>query len=262
MNEEYRPLIDNASAREYDSIAEQYETSFEKISYRTYVEQFSVMNAVGDVTGLRVLDVACGTGFYSRLLRQRGASQVVGVDIASEMVQYAQSLEAATPLGVTYLARDVAAMEVLGTFDLVIGVYLLHYATSSEHLEQMCQRIANNLVDGGRLVTATLNPSLSRQPDYYIPYEIAVYAHDDMDDGTPYSFAFRIAQGMTPPMTIHYWSKAKLERVLELAGFTDIRCQEALVSPEGITHLGREFWAQHEAAPLCVLLTATKQSGA
>ncbi len=259
MSEEHRPLLGNVSVQEYASIADQYESTFQVLPYRTYVEQASVLNVIGDVTGLRVLDVACGTGYYSRLWRQRGASQVVGVDISPEMVQAAQKIEAASPLGLTYLVRDVGTMEVLGTFDLVVGVYLLHYATTGEHLDQMCQCIAANLVSGGRFVTDTVNPAAARQPGYYEPYGMALYAHDDMVDGTEYSFAFTTTQGMISPLTIHYWTIARLEQALTKAGFTDICWQPAVVSAEGIRELGQEYWARHEAAPFCIILSATKQ---
>src|SRR3712207_9011690 len=50
--------------------------------------------------GRSILDLACGTGIYSRLLKQRGAARVVAVDLAPEMIAVAQRLEEQTPLGV------------------------------------------------------------------------------------------------------------------------------------------------------------------
>ena len=46
------------------------------------------------------MDVACGFGFYTRLLKQRGAAQVIGVDISPEMVRLAHQQEQADPLGI------------------------------------------------------------------------------------------------------------------------------------------------------------------
>ena len=52
------------------------------------------MELIGDPTGKDVLDVACGEGFYSRLIRQRGAAKVVGVDLSAGMVELARKQEA------------------------------------------------------------------------------------------------------------------------------------------------------------------------
>ena len=38
-----------------------------------------------------------GFGFYTRLLKQRGAAQVLGVDISPEMIRLANQQEQATP---------------------------------------------------------------------------------------------------------------------------------------------------------------------
>jgi 2-polyprenyl-3-methyl-5-hydroxy-6-metoxy-1,4-benzoquinol methylase len=56
---------------------------------------------VGPLEGTRVLDLACGFGFYTRLLKQEGAAQVVGVDLSPEMIRLARANEQAEPLGVT-----------------------------------------------------------------------------------------------------------------------------------------------------------------
>jgi toxoflavin synthase len=58
---------------DYDPIAEQYKRS-KQTPWRTDVEWFTLLNTIGPVNGLSVLDVACGEGFYTRLLRHRGAA--------------------------------------------------------------------------------------------------------------------------------------------------------------------------------------------
>lgn len=66
-------------ATDYDPIADQYRRAKQQ-PWRGYLESFSVLALIGDPTGLEVLDLACGEGFYARLLRQRGAARVLGVD--------------------------------------------------------------------------------------------------------------------------------------------------------------------------------------
>lgn len=47
---------------DYNPIAEQYQRSKQQ-PWRTFVECFTLLELVGDPTGLAVLDLACGEGF-------------------------------------------------------------------------------------------------------------------------------------------------------------------------------------------------------
>lgn len=60
---------------DYDLIAEQYKRS-KQLPWRTHVEAFGLMTAIGDPAGKAVIDIACGDGLYSRMIRRRGAAKV------------------------------------------------------------------------------------------------------------------------------------------------------------------------------------------
>ena len=87
---------------DYDPIAEQYQRSKQQ-PWRTFIEMFTLMQLVGDPQGLDVLDVACGEGYYTRLLRQRGAARVAGVDLSQRMIDLARNQESRHQLGITYV---------------------------------------------------------------------------------------------------------------------------------------------------------------
>jgi SAM-dependent methyltransferase len=57
-------------------------------------EQFglAVMDALGELTGARVLDVGCGTGRATTQLIARGATEVVGIDLSAPMITAARAL--------------------------------------------------------------------------------------------------------------------------------------------------------------------------
>lgn len=61
-----------------------------RLFYRTAVEAHSFLKVLGDVKGLRVLDLACGNGHYTRIIFERGAKEVDGVDLSSEMIHLAK----------------------------------------------------------------------------------------------------------------------------------------------------------------------------
>lgn len=70
------------------------------------------------VVGKKVLDIASGTGFGSKMLKDIGAEQVIGVDIAPESIAYAQD-RYGTP-GVSFHQADAEKFEWPELFDVVV----------------------------------------------------------------------------------------------------------------------------------------------
>jgi toxoflavin synthase len=90
---------------DYDPIAEQYKRSKQQ-PWRTYIEAITLMELIGDPAGKAVVDIACGEGFYTRFLRQRGAGKVIGVDLSECMIGLAKAQEAKQRLGIDYVVGD------------------------------------------------------------------------------------------------------------------------------------------------------------
>src|SRR5437667_8704023 len=144
----------------YDRIGSQYD-EYARTATLKAAERYTFFRMVGPVEGQRVMDLACGLGFYTRLLKQHGAAQVIGVDISPEMIRLATQQEQAEPLGITYQVCDAVTLPQLGPFDLVTAVYLLDYATSKDQLLGMFRSAYDNLVAGGRYVAYTINPDFT-----------------------------------------------------------------------------------------------------
>ncbi|MFI0741300.1 class I SAM-dependent DNA methyltransferase [Streptomyces sp. NPDC021100] len=204
---------------QYDLIAAQYgEVDRLLQSYRENVEIPSILRALGPVDGASVLDLGCGTGPFTRLLRREGAADVLGVDASGPMIELAHLEEGEEPLGVRYEVRDIADLPVLGAFDLVTAAAVLHYADSFDTLTRMCRGAYANLAPGGRLLAVVGNPGLEPevpQPNGFILHRPAVPR-----DGDPCT----ISIPTDPPSTlaVHFWTRAAYERALTACGFTDI----------------------------------------
>src|ERR1700752_3013699 len=125
----------------YDPIAEQYRRS-KRQPWRAYIEAFTLMRLIGNPTGKTVIDVACGEGFYTRMVRQRGAAKVTGVDISEKMIALARANEAQHPLGVDYVMADGRNLTVAEGYDLAVAAYFLNYAHDRAELDAMCRGIA------------------------------------------------------------------------------------------------------------------------
>jgi ubiquinone/menaquinone biosynthesis C-methylase UbiE len=114
---------------QYDHIGSKYD-EYARTATLKRAECYTFFHLVGGLSGKRVLDLACGFGYDTRQLKQRGAAQVVGVDISPTMVSLARAKGHEEPAGVEYLVHDAAHLPRLGYFDLVTAVYLLNYATN------------------------------------------------------------------------------------------------------------------------------------
>ena len=90
----------------YDEIADFYE-GFAPDVYDD-PPTAALLGMVGDVSGLRVLDLACGHGRLARELARRGA-QVVGIDISNALLEKARQREQAEPIGITYVHGNAAS---------------------------------------------------------------------------------------------------------------------------------------------------------
>ena len=71
---------------QYDHIGSKYD-EYARTATLKRAESYTVLRMVEPLAGTRVLDLACGFGFYTRLLQQHGAAQVIGIDILPEMVR-------------------------------------------------------------------------------------------------------------------------------------------------------------------------------
>jgi SAM-dependent methyltransferase len=239
---------------QYDEIGGRY-AGWKETPVPTYAELPTVRRLlVGQIEGREVLDLACGTGYYSRKLKQWGAARVVGVDVSQAMIAEAREAEAGEKAGIEYVLADAATLPVLDAFDLATAMYLLHYAETPEAMRRMCWNIAANLKSGGTLV------ALLPEPDYVM----------GKGETEPYGFTYRLLasdkQGMLvhadvhtdPPFSIEYrhWARWVFEDALCSAGFTNLRWHPFEVSPEGLARFGEAYWRDFLANPVSTALTA------
>ncbi|MGW9073190.1 class I SAM-dependent methyltransferase [Streptomyces yangpuensis] len=237
-----------SAQQQYDEIGEAYE-GFKALPLEQYVVVPSFLALVGDVSGRSVLDLASGTGFYSREFRRRGAAEVLGIDISGEMIAVAQQLEKNDPLGVRYEVGDVADLRTIEQpFDVALAVQLLNYAEDIATTERMCRALHRSLKPGGELFL------LNQSPDFRF------------DGPTPERYGFRSeltgAQGETGPQvrttalldppvsfTANLPRREVYEKCLGAAGFRELTWVPLTVSEAGEREFDADFWSDFHANP-------------
>lgn len=225
----------------YDTIASQYK-KINNLPYRRHVEGYTYGNILGDIRGKSILDLACGEGFYTRQLKQKGAARVVGVDISPQMIALAKQEEARQPLGIEYVVGDALNLGKLGSFDLVVACYLLNYAQTKTQLQQMCQSIAANLKPGGRFVS--INGNLELPPEFYPRIKKYGYTKSisgNLEESKPIKLIYFV-DGETFSFDNYYLSQSTYEKAFQNVNLEQIRWHRPSVSPQGAQRFGQEFW--------------------
>ncbi|RKE18172.1 class I SAM-dependent methyltransferase [Streptomyces sp. TLI_171] len=237
----------------YDGIGEAFE-GFKTLPLARYGEVPAVLALVGDVAGRSVLDVASGTGFYSRELRRRGASRVLGVDISSAMVDAARAFEERQPLGVAYQVGDVAELPPFEEpFDLAVAVQAFNYAPDVATVERICRGVHRSLVAGGELVVFAQSPDFRFDGPPLGKYGFRCERAGEPSEVGP---RVRVTALLEPPISFEANppSREVYEKALGAAGFTGIEWVPLEVSAEGVREFGAEYWADLRANPPLVLL--------
>ncbi|OOG25425.1 methyltransferase type 11 [Thioalkalivibrio denitrificans] len=113
------------------------------------------VNRLAPSPGMRVLDVATGTGWAARRLAERGFD-VTGADFAPDLLSAARDLASARGLDIPFLEEDAEAMSFEdGAFDAVISTFGVMF---SQRPEDVAAELARVCRPGGRLVLAVWTP--------------------------------------------------------------------------------------------------------
>lgn len=244
------------SGQLYDGIGEAFE-GFKTLPIIRYAEVPGFLALVGDVTGKSVLDIACGTGFYSRELKRRGASRVFGFDISSAMIDAANAHERSEPLGIAYEVGDTATLRTFDQpFDVAVAVQAFNYAADVAEIEQMMHNIRRSLVGGGAFFLFVQNPDFDFDGPSLAKYGFLCEAtgkDNEIGRGT------RITALLDPPISFEATtpSKETYEQTLTAAGFTGIEWVPLDVSDAGVEKFGEEFWADYAANRPLIMIRCT-----
>jgi malonyl-CoA O-methyltransferase len=152
MPETERP--EGASVREgYDRWAAVYDRERNPL---VGLEEPVVREVLGDVAGLRVLDLGCGTGRHALWLAGQGAA-VTGVDFSEGMLEEARGKPGAD--SVRFLSHDLHQPLPFedGTFDRVVSGLVLEHLKELEAFFAEARRV---LRPGGRAVLSAMHPAM------------------------------------------------------------------------------------------------------
>ena len=224
------------------------------------VDTFSLMRRVGDVCGETVLDIACGEGHFTRMMRRSGATRVVGMDISESMIRLARQQEAAEPLGIDYVVGDARVpADPPQEFDVAVAAFLLVYARDCAELAAMCAGVASRVRPGGRFVTITVNPAIYHfdpTPDFR-KYGFDVRLEEKAYEGAPMNFSVLLPNA-TLEIENYYLPVDTYREQLRTAGFSSVAVHGLSVPADAMSGYPPGFWDELLAHPVYIVLDCVR----
>jgi len=123
-----------------------------------------------DPRGKTVLDVGCGTGFFTAWYLERGAD-VTGMDIAPISIE---TLRSRHPQA-RFVLADVGEHPVEGRFSLVNAMDVLYHITEDQRWEAAVSHLAGAVEQGGLLVLSDAFSDMGRLAEHNRMRPLALY---------------------------------------------------------------------------------------
>ena len=170
--------------KQWNNLADYWvqQVRYEEQLWRDSLNAPAFKKMVGDVQGLRLLDMGCGEGYFSRFYAKAGAD-VTGIDFSDNQIAAAQEEESRAPLGIRYQRADASKMGDVESegFDIVISFMAL---MDIEDYEGAIMQAARVLKPGGRFMFILIHPCFGwsrRGPDEEV---LVRWEYRSLEDGS------------------------------------------------------------------------------
>lgn len=239
----------------YDAHAGNWARS-ERVLLSDFTARPRVLDALGCIEGLHVLDVGCGEGFVARQIAAAGAASVFGIDVSTQMVEQArQAANGFSACDLQFVAADAAVFQDFNRpfYDRAIAVFLFNYLRVEE-MTQVMKQIKQRLTADGRFVFTVPHPAFaylrSASPPFYFDSQGVDYF--DSVDQTLEGEIWR-RDGVAVPVRCVHKTFADYFHSLRSAGFARMpQVLELGVTAEHLA-LDPKFFGPLKGLPLHVL---------
>ncbi len=241
----------NANSESYQSL---HEIATESAHYGPWAPRENELRLLGDVRGLRILEIGCGGGQCCIAFARQGA-HVTGLDLSDEQITFARDLAKQAGVDVRFVQGDAVDLGAFqnGSRDILFSTYTFHYVEQMAASLRECARV---LASRGRLVFCLDHPFRDcfhdDEGDETVIYPVRSYF-----DGSPLRWTFA-ASGV--PMITYHRTVSEWVEMLHAAGFRLLR----MLEPEPPAEMLDAIWPEDGAlaplrmAPQTIIFVAEK----
>ncbi|CAM3931509.1 class I SAM-dependent DNA methyltransferase [Mesobacillus thioparans] len=136
----------------YERFAYLYDELMQDVPYDEWVKIVEAYKGKYQVNGLKLLDLACGTGELSVRFAQKGY-EVTGADLSGDMLSVAQVKAQEQSLPIQFFQQDMTGLEDLGEFD-IIGIFCdsLNYLDDEQAIKKTFEGVHRLMKKGGMFI--------------------------------------------------------------------------------------------------------------
>ena len=187
-------LLNGGIGEAYSVLSKYYESLAEEDGYEEWGKRVLKL-AEKYAKGKKCADLACGSGYFTRLLKKAGYD-VFGCDISSEMLTEAEKKSTDENLYIEYRKQDISAFKSYEKLDLVTVINDGFNYLGRDKLKRALKAISKNLKSGGALI-------FDVSSEYKIKNILAnnVFA-EDLDDLTLLWFNELVENKLTMSLTL------------------------------------------------------------
>lgn len=232
----------------YNDLADSYQNTDAKPD-KKYSILPTVLMLAGNLSGKLVLDLGCGSGFFTRSFAI-AANRVIGIDNSSEQIVRAKQHPAPN---VDYILADIMKEE-LPSSDVVNAPFVLGYCSGIDELKSLFVEIYRSLNHSGCLLGIVDLPSGEDLKRYG-----ATKILHGKDDGSKIEII--LSDGVSPICTLWatYFSPETITSLLTKIGFQDIEWHKPIISDEGMQTMPSGYWDGYIENSELGYFTATKK---
>ncbi|WNS74367.1 class I SAM-dependent methyltransferase [Bacillus sp. DTU_2020_1000418_1_SI_GHA_SEK_038] len=136
----------------YGKFAYLYDQLMNDVPYDKWAELVLEKAKKYEISGKKLLDLACGTAELSVRLSKIGF-QVTGVDLSEEMLTVAQDKAADNGFAMEFFHQNMAELDGLGSFD-IIGIFCdsINYLREEKDVQSTFQQVYRHLSNDGLFI--------------------------------------------------------------------------------------------------------------
>jgi toxoflavin synthase len=199
----------------------------------------TILHLLQPISGKTIIDVGCGSGFFTLPIADLSPNHVYGVDSCTEQIELAKRRP--HPL-ISYTIGDMFGE--LPSCDGINASFVLNYAKTTDELRSLAYNFYHSLTRGGKLVAAVDLPNpdhSSKQREQKKNLGVIKTLEGGLKDETQITLDFYNSSKLMFSLFANYFTPGTIVEVLSDVGFTNIKWHQPLVANDSPLELWQDY---------------------